>query len=275
MASSRVLLLTLVAVLVGCTGAEAGVSSLPQTEGSVGVLHVERVADDLEGRRTVLSAAFARYRGIGPGGVAQLLGSGSFAELESCAYVGPDDAIAPRGAEVELLDVGAIEVGVAGTQARLSPRPFPDLASVLAGVFYAGEADLAVPRADADEYRFVAAGSAEVASFDALVPAPGPPLDVRVSDIVSREGGLDVAWAAEDPRDLIEVDVLAGGERLACVARDDGSFRIDPAALGTLAADPAGTLTLRRVRVSPVDVPGIDEGYARVAVSRSFALSLR
>lgn len=282
------LVLALAGVGCGADPAGAGVSAGLE-EGSVGVLHVERLAGELgEPGPTVLSAAFARYRGLDGPSVLGLLGSGAAASPESCAYVGADDLLGaqdPLGshaAEVELLDVGTIEVRVADTEARLSPRAFPDLASVIAGVFYAGDAELAVPRADVDEYAFRAAGSHEVPAFDAVVPAPAETSELRIdgslgteSLVLSRDGGFDVAWAAGDARDTVEIEVRAHGDVLACAARDDGSFRVDAESLAILAPDAAATLRVRRVRVTPVDVPGLDDAYARVTVTRTLDVELR
>lgn len=255
----------------------------------MGVLHVERLASESgDLGPTVLSAAFARYRGLDAPAVLGLLGSGAAAAPESCAYLGADDLVGAHdplgslGAEVELLDVGTIQVRVADTEARLSPRAFPDLASVIAGVFYAGDAELAVPRPGVDEYAFQAAGSHELPAFDAVVPAPTEARDLRVDGslvtepvVLSRDGGFDVAWAAGDARDTVEIEVRAHGDVLACAARDDGSFRVDADSLAILAPDPAATLRVRRVRVTPLDVPGVDDAYARVTVTRTLDVELR
>lgn len=279
------LALILALAAVGC-GAEpeVGVASA-YTTGSVGVLHVERLAggDAADGMSpTVLNAAFARYSGVDARAVLGLLGSGAAAAPERCSYVGAEDQLGAEQAQVELLDVGTIRVRVAGTEARLSPRAFPDLASVLAGVFYAGDASLAVPLADLDEYAFQAAGSDEIPAFEAVVPAPAEPIELRIDGVasselvaLSRDAGVELAWAAGDPRDTIEIEVRAHGDVLACAAIDDGSFHVDPDSLAILAPDGAASLVVRRVRVTPVDVTGIDDAFARVTVTRTLPVALR
>src|SRR5690606_30799535 len=137
--------------LAGCTSVEPA-PAMSALSGSVGVLHVERSGGDTSGR-TVLRAAFARYPGIDGDTVVRLLGTGSVTPIGACALLSPDEGLGADDADVELLDVGALHVAVAGTEARLSPRTFPDLASVLAGVFYAGDAALAMPEPEVDEYR--------------------------------------------------------------------------------------------------------------------------
>jgi hypothetical protein len=278
---------------VGCGAEPVGVAEA--AVGSVGVLHVERLVTDAADELgptvlpgpTVLSAAFARYRGLEAGSVLGLLGSGTTAAPGSCAYLGSaslgsGDALGTLAAEVELLDVGTLQVSVAGTEARLSPRAFPDLASVLAGVFYAGDADLGSPRAGIDEYAFRAAGSDEIPAFDAVAPVPAAPADLRIdgtlaSELValSREGGFEVSWAPGDARDTVEIEVRSHGDVLVCAAHDDGTLRIDADSLAILAPDVDATLRVRRVRVTPLDVTGVDDAFARITVTRSLALELR
>ncbi len=273
--------------MVGCgTEAATGVDT-SALSGSVGVLHVERSTVDGSGR-TVLRAAFARYQGIDGNSVMQLLGTRSAAEVGGCALVDPTGELGAEGADVELLDVGALHVGVADTEARLSPRTFPDLASVLAGVFYAGDAALPMPEPEVDEYRFVAEGGVEIGAFDVSVPAPSEPVGVRLVGAdgtfagldgrlteITRAGALTLQWDAEDPRDLVEIEVSAGAQTLACLGHDEGNFRIGAADVATLSADPEARLVVRRVRVTSFDATGIDAAFARVAAARTFPLAVR
>lgn len=284
----RVTILGALLALAGCTSVEPA-PAMSALSGSVGVLHVERSrAESADSGRTVLRAAFARYQGIDGDSVARLLGTGSSAPLGACALVDPSDALGAEEADVELLDVGALHVAVAGTEARLSPRTFPDLASVLAGVFYAGDAALAMPEPEVDEYRFLAEGGVEVGAFEVIVPAPADPsavqlvgadgtfagLDGRLTE-VTREGALTLQWDGEDPRDLVEIEITSAAQTLACQARDEGSFRIPAEDLALLEADPNARISVRRVRVSPFDALGLDAAFARVAATRSFPLSVR
>lgn len=274
-------------LVIGCSTAEPAGVETGALSGSVGVLHVERSAVDGSGR-TTLRAAFARYQGIDGDSVLRLLGSGSAAELGSCALVDPVDTMGAADADVELLDVGALHVAVADTEARLSPRTFPDLASVLAGVFYAGDAALAMPEPEVDEYEFVAEGGVEVGAFEVIVPAPAAVaglelvgadgtfagLDGRLTEI-TRAGALTLQWDGDDPRDLVEIELVSGAQTLTCVARDEGSFRIAAEDVALLDADADARLLVRRVRVSPFDAAGIDLAFARVAAVRTFPLAVR
>ena len=62
---------------------------------------------------------------------------------------------------------------------------------------------------------------------------------------------------------------------LACASRDDGQFRIGAESLATLAPDAAASMIVRRVRVTPVDVPGLDDAFARIAITRELAIDIR
>lgn len=283
---ARLLTLAALLALAGCTSVDPA-PSMGALSGSVGVLHVERSSVDGSGR-TVLQAAFARYQGIDGDSVVRLLGNGSTAPLGACGLVDPADELDAVDADVELLDVGALHVTVAGTEARLSPRTFPDLASVLAGVFYAGDAALAMPEPEVDEYRFLAEGGVEVGAFEVVVPAPAAPASVQLvgSDgtfaglgdrltEVTRAGALTLQWDGEDPRDLVEIEITAGAQTLACQARDEGSFRIPAEDIALLESDGDARLSVRRVRVSPFDALGLDAAFARVAATRSFPLAVR
>ena len=279
--------------LVACSavGPEPSATS-HALSGSVGVLHVDRIVDGTAaggvGGSTVLRAAFARYRGIDGEAVLRLLGSRSGAGVGRCVVVDPAGELGTEDADVELVDVGALHVTVADTETRLSPRTFPDLASVLAGVFYAGDGPLAMPVPELDEYRFRADGGIEVGAFEVVVPAPAAPLglslvgadgtsavlDGRLTE-VSPSAAVTLLWDAEDPRDLVEIELASAGQTLSCLARDEGSFRISADDLSMVVPDLDARLTVRRVRSTPFDAPGIDVAYARVAAERSFPIALR
>lgn len=301
-------------LLFGCSTVEPAAIGDGALTGSVGILHVERAAvgDQALDEGAVLRAAFARYDGIDADSVLRLLGSGTAAELDRCTVVEPGalafevasgDAIGDAAEPgVELVDVGALRVEVANgdanemVEAELVARTFPDLASVLAGVFYAEELNAeffadgspVVLASAPSEYRFVADGSTDVGAFDVLLSAVDAPraialvgadgtggaLDARVTDI-GTGGDLTLAWDAGDPADLIEIELISGGRTLACTTRDEGSFSIPSTDLGALSSDPDARLVVRRVRLEPFDAIGMDTAYARSAAARTFPLSVR
>lgn len=260
---------------LGCTAPAATTEDL-RPESSIGALVVERRATAIDLRTATFRAAFAEYRGIEESDVLTLLGDRASADMESCGYFGDDDTMELNLAEVELLDVGTIRVSAAGSEARLVPHAFPDLASVIAGVFYAGDATFDVPLAEVREYGFRATGSDDLPPFELLVPAPsdieGISLGVQpLSElqVIGRERDLDVTWAAGDVADAIEIEFRVLGESVVCIGRDDGHLQVSREALGTLPASARADVMVRRVRVTAVDVPGLLEAFARIAVIHS------
>jgi hypothetical protein len=291
LADERAFVLSLASALVvgaiGCGPNDDTAFESGELRGSIGVLQVER-SSSLEGGRSVVRAAFARYQGIDRTAVLQLLGASPAAGAERCALVGAGEDLWDEDANVELVEAGTLEVSLAASATRLSPRTFPDLASVVEGVFYAGDAPLTSPTSEADEYRFMSDGSLEVGPFDALVPAPAELTGLRVSGAggfsaglgsspveVSRTRALTLEWEAIDPHDELEVELTSGAQSVVCSARDEGSLRIPTEVLAELEPHAAGRLTVRRVRVARFDAAGLEETFARVAVAHTFDLLIR
>ena len=253
---------------------EAGTAALT---GTVGVLEIDRRVED-EG--ALLTAAFARYHGLAEQDVVTLVSSGARADLDSCTMVEGDVRL-PLDADVQLVDVGALDVrleneGRATGASLLVARTFPDVASVMAGVFYAGEAQLPLPRADRDSYVVRASGSPEIGSFRVAVAAPAEVAILVYGDEdgrVARDRSLDFSWVPGGEQggapDVIELELASRGGTLVCTAADDGAFRIEPAALSQLAVDQDAELVVRRVRVRAFDAEGLDSAFARVAITRS------
>jgi hypothetical protein len=281
-----VLVLSGCAVDVGASGAtEGGVSAL---EGTVGVLEIDRRVDD-EG--ALLTAAFARYHGLAESDVVSLVSSGARAELDTCTVVQGDVPL-PLEADVELVDVGAIDVHLAYADAatalggstdssRLVARTFPDVASVMAGVFYAGEAVLPLPQAERVSYVVRATGGRSVGAFQVSVAAP-PEVDVHVygdaTGAVARDRALDFSWVpaltASAP-DVVEIELASHGGTVVCSAADDGSFRVEPATLAHLGADSDAELVVRRVRTRAFGAAGLDSAFARIAITRTERIVVR
>ena len=259
---------------------EAGASAL---EGTVGVLEIDRRVED-EG--ALLTAAFARYQGLAEQDVVTLVSSGARAELDACTLVDGDVRL-PLDADVELVDVGALDVrlegvGTATPSSILVARTFPDVASVMAGVFYAGEASLPLPRADRDAYVVRASGGRDIGAFAVAVTAPAEVAVLVYGDEegrVARDRSLDFSWAPgtvqSGAHDVVELELASRGGTIVCTAADDGAFRIEPAMLSQLAADAQAELVVRRVRMHAFDAPGLDAAFARVAITRSSRVAIR
>jgi hypothetical protein len=273
----------------GCTagGGVEDAGSMEAGAGSLGIVQVERfVGDDplVVHPRAVLGAAFAQYRGVDGRAVVALLG-GQPIDTEQCRVVGADlgglDSVDDfAGGQVELFDVGELEVGVAGTRARMLPRTFPDLAGSVTGAFYAEDATLAVVQPEQDEY--VIRGNGERAGFEVLLVAPPGLQDLlvdgdRAVDVTELTRGLDIAirWEAGDPRDRIEVALQAAGVELQCAARDDGHFVVPGELTTWLDADEGAGFLLRRVRREPFEAMDFDAAWASVATTQELRVSLR
>jgi hypothetical protein len=271
---------------LGCTaGPEGSGAAMGPAAGSFGVLQIERSALDdmpeLSGRRAVLNAVFARYRGMTGEDALELLGvARPGPDLDDCAIVGSPPVLWPGAdAAVELMDVGALEVTVAGSRAELRARTFPELGTLVAGAFYAEHAELAQARADQDEYRVAARGSLRSAPFEVVLVAPPGPAEVVVDSlsdvevpVARRDRDLELLWDAGDPRDRLDVQLLAGGQVLECAVRDDGFARLPADLLGQLEADDDARLVLRRVRVQGFDAPGLDVAWADLTATRTIPL---
>jgi hypothetical protein len=269
------------AVDVGSTAPPEG--SAAALEGTVGVLEIDRRVED-EG--ALLTAAFARYQGLAEQDVVTLVSSGARADLDACTVVEGDVRL-PVEADVQLVDVGAIDVrlegvGTATQTSHLVARTFPDVANVMAGVFYAGEAQLPLPRAERDAYVVRASGGEDIGAFTVSVAAPAEVAVLVYGDEagrVARDRPLDFSWtpgaAVHGMGDVIELELASRGGTIVCTAADDGAFRIEPAMLSQLAVDQDAELVVRRVRMHAFDAPGLDSAFARVAITRSSRVSIR
>ncbi len=255
---------------------------------SLGLVQVDRPvaigAPELSGDRASIHAAFARYHGVDAETLLDLLGGRAtamhLADYGDHCERGGQGWVAAPDAEVELIDVGAMDVSVEDAAASVRPRTFPEL-GVVAGVFYAEDASLGRRRADLDEYVVHAEGSEELGGFELRTVAPRGFQDVRLDGAlpqfvaVTRERGLDVTWDAGDSGDRIEIELLAGGQTVSCVGRDDGALHVARELLETLSADDHGRLVVRRVRIQPADVAGLDTAIVGLSSTASVDVTLR
>jgi len=251
--------------------------------GTLAIVQLERWAEVDDVSSHLLSdAKVATYRGVDGRGVERLLG-GHGLESESCGLLGglPQDL---AHGELELLDVGEIDVQAGEQSFLLHPRVFPAVAGAAHGVFYAADRQSPQPRAEQDEYVVSAPGHAGLGAFDVALPAPTAVEDLVIDGAavgpgagldMTRGRALDVFWAAIDPRDRVEFEWAAGGQVLTCVARDDGHFVVPAALLAALPADDAAQLTVRRVRLTRFDMQAVELAYVRAVSTVLHPLSLR
>lgn len=239
------------------------------------------------GERFVVEARFVRYPPSLEAEVREVLG---LAELDGLppadlcstrtrsATPGLDSA--PRGTEIELLDVGRILVRGGGAEHPLAVRTFPDLLDMMSGVTYGGVSTLPyIPgrrydiRGESDRSPWVS------------VDAPPEWDDLRVNGSSVREGlfgafdaepELELEWIpwTDRPSDLVVSLTWTGGDGarrgLICHPADDGSFRLPASAVDLLPPAPElADMTLRVERVVRVSFPldRFDEAEALFRVS--------
>ncbi len=268
-----------------CTqsGAEDAGADIQGRSGALALLQVERFVDpDGATMRMVAGAKVARYRNMAGDALLALLGAESV-ELESCALsAGLANPSISAESEVELLSVGDITLRTVDSLTVLEPRLFPALAATASGWFYAVDTEITAPRVELDELFARAPGENGLGAFELTMAAPHDLLELDVAGqrltsdaVLDRHANAELRWEADDPRDRIEIEVLAGGNVLSCACRDDGHFVIDRSLLASLGADDNGALVVRRVRGTAFDMQGVETSYARIASTRSATLILR
>lgn len=281
------LLMACCALPLGCTSAyteDAG-TELASSQSSLALLTVERTSSlDADLPRLSASAKIARFRGIDGDALLKLLGA-ELRDLETCGVAPALEQAVGAAAQVDLLSVGAISVRVGDAQQSLAPRLFPALATTAAGWFYAGGLELPAPLSGVDgneELSLSAAGEGGQGKFELLGSTPSDVHGLALSGValggeasLSRSEQAELTWEPEAAGDRIEVEIFSGGSALACAARDDGHFNLSRAHLRLLEADENASLVVRRVRVLPVEMAGIESAYARVATSRAFSLPIK
>ena len=252
--------------------------------GSIALVQVDRwESPDQATPHLVAGAKVASFTGIEATTVEELLG-GATLDADTCSLSSATRGNAAIGAEAEvaLLDVGAIELEAGDLATLLEPRMFPAVGSTAAGVFYAAEGSVTVPRAEDDEYSLRARGVEGLGSFELVMPAPGTPTEVRVDGYlldedatISRDRDLELTWDAEDLSDVLELELSSGGEVLTCACRDDGHLSLSARYLRGLDAEEGATLVIRRVRHQQFDMTRVDAAHARVATARAFTVTIR
>ena len=253
---------------VGCTGAgpdavlDADVSSRTQ-----GIVFVERV-DDGGGARVHVGGRFFRSQGVQAEALPALVGAPPAASSVGCTERGAmGEGLDSTQAEVQLLDVGAIDARADALVARMSPHRLPDLWNVVSGVVYGLDGQL-----PAGAWQFTAAGDPTTlrGAFDVSGAPPEPMAELRIGDdalplahgaavSLPRRGGLSLRWARGASTDRVAV-VFEGAGTLSCSARDDGSFDLEAQQVDRVREllRQGGTLSVHRLRVIPFAVSGID-----------------
>lgn len=262
--------MSLGALGVGCTGAgpdatlDAEVSSR-----SEGIVFVERVNDGGEGGpRVHVGGRFFRSQGVRADSLPELVGAPPRAAGAGCTERGAmSEGIDSTQAEVQLLDVGAIDARAEALVARMAPHRLPDLWNVVSGVVYGLDGEL-----PAGAWQFTGAGDPNTlrGAFEVSGTPPEPMVDLRFGDdalpvpggravSLSRRGGISMRWARGAAGDRVAV-VFEGAGTLSCSARDDGAFDLEPQHVDRVREllRQGGTISVHRLRVIPFAMSGVD-----------------
>lgn len=288
----------------GCATADPTPEAGPDAHGSFAVLQVERARFDgaLPGERFEhfeIDGRVARFSGLEREEAAALIGVGDLSEpeeLDACeapATVLRDEELGGEldRSEIELVDVGVIEVRAGDRSLSLEPQSFPGLLSLLQGAIYGSSEGEGVGWEGGAEWTFSARGAAGVGGFDATVEAPQELTVLRVGSddpnlvppTVERGLDLPIRW---DPGtshdDVVRIELgwtQFGTEmRVRCAAVDDGSFVIPASVLRQLpdaALVTAPRLVLHRERRRGFGAAGLDEGVVVVSLTESFDARVR
>lgn len=184
------------------------------------------------------------------------------------------DVAASSAVEIEMLDVGAIQIEHLERSIRLEGRRLPELVSGISGVVYGTEESFDSERTSLSylpgtTYRIFAPGQ-DLSGFEAQLDAPeipalvliaGQPLDELVQSEVSED--LDIEWTpAEvdvDAEVYIEIRPSAGDQVLRCHVEDDGFFSVPAGVMSQLGYDAESIeLSIRRAQVVDVSIDELD-----------------
>jgi hypothetical protein len=280
---SKLLVVPLFAPLVACTGT-VDASNSPDADSSevaaAIAIDTTSYADEAAPAHTTAVARFIRARSSVDDATMHMLGAAlDLPPVGTCS--GISTHVENAGQAVELVDVGAIDVDIAGQNLSLTPRHLPDMDDLVWGVVYSARADgteSAVsgptsPRAGFPSVALRVAGSKDVGAFSIDVANVEAPANVTfdgdaLAPILLRGNeDLHASWTPiPQSADVIYFEVDNGTETLVCAYDDRGSADL-PA---SLFATRSGSLTIHRLHRELVTAHGIDDGEARFDFARVY-----
>jgi hypothetical protein len=298
--------LGVLAAVTGCGTADPAPEAGPDARGSFAVLRVERVRFDgaLPGERFAhfeIGGRVARFSGLEREEAAALVGFGEISDPEEIDACGPPIPVLPgeelvgsvlERSEIELVDVGTIDVRAGDRSLSLEPQSFPGLLNLLQGAVYGSSEGEGTAWEPGAEWSFAARGASGIGPFEAVTEAPEELVVLRVGGddptvvppFVERAADLPVRWesGAGSRDDVVHIELVwnqLGTEmRLTCAAGDDGVFVV-PASVLRQIPDPAVVasprLLVRRERRRAFGAAGLDEGVVVVSLTESFDARVR
>jgi hypothetical protein len=261
-------------LLVACTApVEAASAPDADTSETAAQISIETTsyANDSAAPHSTAIARFIRGVGIDDATLQMLGASNDLPKPGTCAGV---SARVSNSRAVELLDVGAVTIDVAGHASLLAPRNVPDMNDLVWGVVYSARTDGEdAPLSGPISIRVAGSKDVGALSIDiadmrapegvAFDDAP-PPLTLRGNDDVH------VTWtAAAASRDIVYFEVDNGTETLTCAYDDSGSATL-PASIFAAVPAGAGSIVVHRLHREAVTTRGIDEGEARFDFARVY-----
>ncbi len=234
-------------------------------------------ADETTPAHSTAVARFIRARSSVNEGTLQMLGAAlDLPPKGTCAGVATHTEASAQA--VQLVDVGAINLDVAGHSQFLAPRNLPDMDDLVWGVVYSARAD-ATEAPISGPISLRVAGSKDVGAFSIDVADIGAPTDVRfdgeaVSPIAITGDDVHVTWSrAPSSNDVIYFEIASDapsdGENRICAEADTGAATLD----AHLFASGHGDLTIHRLHRETVTAHGIDDGEARFDFARVYEFS--
>lgn len=279
--------LVLAAPSIGCTGAVSDPAVPGDAEPSVtsAVVIVERTVDPAGGPRAEASARFVRVSAPSSthdalrtiGAAVDLPAPGTCVSLSTLAGGVTAGTAATAAPWVELVDVGAVSLEVAGRETHLVPRQLPDVTDVVSGVVYARAAD-ATLFPPAARYLVHVSGGPEVEPFEVTAAAPADPADVHIGGedaasglVVAAGAPVEIAWAPDTTDDSLYVDVQPAAVRCALEGAQHSTETLARATVPASLVDEAGTLIVHRMHREALVARGLEGGEVRFDFSRSVA----
>lgn len=288
----------------GCGSVEPAPEAGPEGHGSFALLRVERSRFDgpmLTERfeHFEVGGRVVRFSGLAREEAAWLLGAEDLLEpedVDSCeaptSVLLRDDAASDphEGADIELVDVGVIDVRSPERAFALEPQSFPGLMSLLQGAIYGTTEGEGVAWQSGVDWTFGAKGASGIGPFEVSADAPdelvvlriGPDDPTMTAPTVERALDLPVRWEAGQREDVVRIELawtqLGTEMRLRCAATDDGSFSVPASLLRQLPdASLVGSLrvAVTRERRRPFGATGLDEGVLLVSLAETFEARLR
>ena len=288
----------------GCGTADPAPEAGPDARGSFALMRVERAHFDgaLLGERFAhfeIGGRVVRYSGMGREETAAVLGTGDLMEpeeLDACEAPAP---VLPReemvgdqleGSEIELVDVGVVDVRAGDRSLVLEPQSFPGLMSLLQGAIYGTTDGEGVPWEAGADWTFAARGASGIGGFEVTTDAPDELVVLRIGaddptvarPLVERALDLPIRWEAGRHDDVVSIEIdwaqLGTEMRLRCAAADDGAFVV-PASMLRQLPDPSiltsPRVVVRRERRRPFAAAGLDEGLLVVSLEETFDARVR